>query len=208
MALLPSVRFASLRGSKKRSPSTISQEVHRNGGRHTYRAAHADQRAWDCAKRPKFCKLLSFNASLCHWISRKLRLKWSPEQIAGWLKRAHPDQEQNRVSPETIYCSLYVQTREVPKKELQECPRSPRAIRRSRHATQKGLKLRKIKDAIPINERPPEIEDRAVPGHWPLGDASSITCQLIGCRLDRGVEQQLHRHAGGAPFPLCYAGEN
>ena len=149
----------------KRSPSTISREVHRNGGRKAYRAAHSDWRAWDCAKRPKFCKL-SFNAPLCHWISRKLCLKWSPEQIAGWLKRAHPDEEQNRVSHETIYRSLYVQTRGVLKKELQECLRSPRAIRRSRHATQKGLKLRKIKDAVPISERPPEIEDRAVPGHW------------------------------------------
>lgn len=123
------------------------------------------QRAWDCALRSKSCKL-SFNTPLCQRISRKLRLKWSPEQIAGWLKQKHPDEEQNRVSHETIYRSLYVQTRGVLKKELQECLRSPRAIRRSRHATQKGLKLRKIKDAVPIYERPPEIEDRAVPGHW------------------------------------------
>jgi len=122
-------------------------------------------------------------------------LKWSPEQIAGWLKRTHPDEEQNRVSHETIYRSLYVQARGVLKKELQDCLRSPRAIRRSRHATQKGLKLRKIKDAIPISERPAEVADRAVPGHWPLGDAS-ITCQLIGCRFDCGIKQQLYRHAG------------
>lgn len=80
--------------------------------------------------------------------------------------RKHPDEENKRVSHETIYRSLYVQTRCVLKKELQQCLRCPRAIRRSRHATQKGLKLRKIKDAIPISERPPEIEDRAVPGHW------------------------------------------
>lgn len=147
-----------------RSPSTISREVHRNGGRNAYRAAHSEQSAWDCALRPKSCKL-SFNTPLCQRISRKLRLKWSPEQIAGWLKRKYPDEEQNRVSHETIYRSLYVQTRGVLKKELQECLCSPRAIRRSRHATQKGLKLRKIKDAVPICERPPEIEDRAVPGH-------------------------------------------
>jgi len=166
----------------KRSPSTISREVHRNGGRNTYRAAHSDQRAWNCAKRPKSCKL-TFNAPLCHWISRKLRLKWSPEQIAGWLKREHPDEEQNRVSHETIYRSLYVQSRGVSKKELQACLRSPRAIRRSRHATQKGLKLRKIKDAVPISARPPEVEDRAVPGHWEgdliVGSNNSYIATLV-----------------------------
>lgn len=149
----------------KRAPSTISREVRRNGGRKAYRAALSDQRAWDCARRPKACKL-SFNEALCRFIARKLRSKWSPQQIAGWLMRWYPDEEQERVSHETIYRSLYVQTRGVLKKELQQCLRSPRAMRRSRHATQKGLKLRKIKDAVPISERPPEIEDRAVPGHW------------------------------------------
>lgn len=148
-----------------RAPSTISREVRRNGGREAYRAAGSDTRAWDCAKRPKACKL-SFNERLCQLIARKLRLKWSPQQIAGWLRRQHPDEESHRVSHETIYRSLYVQTRGVLKKELQDCLRSSRAMRRSRHATQKGLKLRKIKDAVPISERPPEIEDRAVPGHW------------------------------------------
>lgn len=149
----------------RRSPSTISREVRRNGGRKAYRAAQSEQRAWDCARRPKACKL-SFNEALCCFIARKLRSKWSPQQIAGWLMRRHPNEERERVSHETIYRSLYVQTRGVLKKELQQCLRSPRAIRRSRHATQKGLKLRKIKDAVPISERPPEIEDRAVPGHW------------------------------------------
>ena len=149
----------------RRSPSTISREVGRNGGRKAYRTAQSDQRAWDCARRPKACKL-SFNEALCRFIARKLRSKWSPQQIAGWLIRRHPNEEQERVSHETIYRSLYVQTRGVLRKELQQCLRSPRAIRRSRHATQKGSKLRKIKDAVPISERPPEIEDRAVPGHW------------------------------------------
>lgn len=166
----------------KRSPSTISREVHRNGGRKAYRAANSDERAWDCARRPKSCKL-SFNKPLCELIARKLRRKWSPQQIAGWLKRIHPDEERNRVSHETIYRSLYVQTRGVLKKELQECLRSPRAIRRSRHATQKGLKLRKIKDAISISERPPEVEDRAVPGHWEgdliVGSNNSYIATLV-----------------------------
>jgi hypothetical protein len=80
-----------------RSPSTISGEVRRNGGRQAYRAAPSDQRAWDCATRPKLCKL-SFNDPLCQLIARKLRRKWSPQQIAGWLKRRYPDEEQNHVS--------------------------------------------------------------------------------------------------------------
>ena len=174
--------FRSIARNLNRSPSTISREVHRNGGRQAYRAARSDQRAWDCATRPKSCKL-SFNDPLCQLIGRKLRRKWSPQQIAGWLKRKHPDEEQQRVSHETIYRSLYVQTRGVLKKELQECLRSPRAIRRSRHATQKGLKLRKIKNAIPISERPLEVEDRAVPGHWEgdliIGSNNSYIATLV-----------------------------
>ncbi len=172
----------SIAKSLNRSPSTISREVRRNGGRQAYRTARSDQRAWDCATRPKSCKL-SFNDPLCHLIARKLRRKWSPQQIAGWLKRKHPDEEQHRVSHETIYRCLYVQTRGVLKKELLECLRSPRAIRRSRHATQKGLKLRKIKNAIPISERPPEVEDRAVPGHWEgdliVGSNNSYIATLV-----------------------------
>jgi len=174
--------FRSIAQNLKRSPSTISREVRRNGGRHAYRAASSDQRAWDCATRPKLCKL-SFNDPLCQLIARKLRQKWSPQQIAGWLKRKHPNEEQYRVSHETIYRSLYVQTRGVLKKELQECLRSPRAIRRSRHATQKGLKLRKIKDAVPISKRPPEVEDRAIPGHWEgdliVGSNNSYIATLV-----------------------------
>ena len=180
--LVSELSLRSIAKNLNRSPSTISREVRRNGGRQAYRAARSDQRAWDCATRPKLCKL-SFNAPLCQLIARKLRRKWSPQQIAGWLKRKHPDEEQHRVSHETIYRSLYVQTRGVLKKELQECLRSPRAIRRSRHATQKGLKLRKIKDAIPISERPPEVEDRAVPGHWEgdliVGSNNSYIATLV-----------------------------
>ena len=174
--------FRSIARTLNRSPSTISREVRRNGGCQAYRAARSDQRAWDCATRPKSCKL-SLNDPLCQLIARKLRRKWSPQQIAGWLKRKHPNEERHRVSHETIYRSLYVQTRGVLKKELQECLRSPRAIRRSRHATQKGLKLRKIKDAIPISERPPEVEDRAVPGHWEgdliVGSNNSYIATLV-----------------------------
>lgn len=107
-----------------RSPSTVSREICRNGGYDRYRAATADEHAWARARRPKRCKLakqpllravVSFPATV---VAGKLRLNWSPEQIAGWLKRAHPEDEANRVSHETIYRSLFVQARGVLKKEL------------------------------------------------------------------------------------------
>ncbi len=97
---------------------------------------------------------------------RKLRRSWSPEQIAGWLNRSFPDDEQHRVSHETIYKSLFIQARGVLKKELREHLRAKRTIRRSRHASLKRDGLGQIKDAISISERPASVEDRAVPGHW------------------------------------------
>ncbi len=93
-------------------------------------------------------------------------MNWSPEQIAGWLKRAHPQDEAYQVSHETIYRSLFVQARGVLKKELLRHLRSKRTMRRSRHATGKGVDRGQIKDVISIRERPASIEDRAVPGHW------------------------------------------
>jgi IS30 family transposase len=99
-------------------------------------------------------------------VARQLRLNWSPEQIAGWLKRAHPGQEAYQVSHETIYRSLFVQTRGVLKKELVQHLRSKRTMRRSRHANAKGDGRGQIKDMISIRERPASVEDRAVPGHW------------------------------------------
>ena len=112
--------MASLLG---RSPSTVSREVRRNGGYDRYRAAHADDRAWDSARRPKRCKL-AMSSRLRRVVARKLGLNWSPEQIAGWLKRAHPGVEANRVSHETIYRSLFVQARGVLKAELLQHLRS------------------------------------------------------------------------------------
>jgi IS30 family transposase len=96
-------------------------------------------------------------------VARHLRRNWSPQQIAGWLKSNHPEDEAFRVSHETIYRSLFIQARGVLKKELLLHLRSRRPIRRSRHATQKG---RHIVNAVSIRERPASIEDRAVPGHW------------------------------------------
>ena len=148
-----------------RSPSTISRELHRNGGATGYRAVKADQAAYDRARRPKRCKL-ACNHSLSRTIATKLRRLWSPHQIAGWLKREYPEDESHQVSHETIYRSLFIQARGVLKKELQQHLRSQRAIRRSRHANQKRDGRGQITNAVSIRERPASVEDRAVPGHW------------------------------------------
>ena len=148
-----------------RSPSTISREIERNGGERRYRAARADKRAWDKAKRPKQCKLAR-HACLRRAVERKLRHNWAPEQIAGWLKYAYPDNEAYHVSHETIYRSLFVQARGVLTKELIKHLRTGRPIRRSRHATAKADRRGQIPDMVEIRERPAAVEDRAVPGHW------------------------------------------
>ncbi len=155
----------SMARSLGRSPSTVSREIRRNGGYDRYRAALADERAWDGARRPKRCKLAK-HPPLRREVAGKLRLNWSPEQIAGWLKRAHPGDGSYQVSHETIYRSLFVQARGVLKKELLQYLRSKRTIRRSKRATQKGGAHGQIKDMISISERPASVEDRAVPGHW------------------------------------------
>lgn len=148
-----------------RSPSTISREINRNGGYDGYRATKADQAAWDRAHRPKQCKL-SGNRQLSRTVAEKLRLFWSPEQIAGWLKTQYPGEEHNHVSHETIYRSLFIQARGVLKKELLQHLRTKRTIRRSRHASLKGDGLGQITNTVSISERPASVEDRAVPGHW------------------------------------------
>ncbi len=148
-----------------RSPSTIGREIKRNGGYDSYRAAQADQAAWDRACRPKRCKL-AVNRPLSRTVSTKLKLNWSPEQIAGWLKREYPGEERNQVSHETIYRSLFVQARGVLKKELLQYLRTQRVIRRSKHSSLKRDGLGQIKNAVSIRERPASVEDRAIPGHW------------------------------------------
>ena len=148
-----------------RAPSTVSREVRRNGGAANYRATASDQAAWNRALRPKLCKL-ACHPALAHAVSAKLRRKWSPEQVAGWLKRTFPGEAQKQVSHETIYRSLYIQARGVLKKELLEHLRAKRTVRRSRHASLKRNGLGQIKDAVSISERPASVEDRAVPGHW------------------------------------------
>ena len=160
-----------------RAPSTISREVNRNGGRSAYRATVANKNAWDRALRPKPCKLVR-NRRLCQRVESKLRRKWSPEQIAGWLKRAYPGDDWNQVSHETIYRSLFIQARGALKKELQNYLRSKRHIRRARTSTLKDDGLGGIPGAVSIRERPATIEDRAVPGHWEgdLIEGSRKTC--------------------------------
>lgn len=149
----------------RRAPSTISREIHRNGGQFDYRANHAEQAAWDRAKRPKTCKLAE-NPNLAHLVAGKLKLQWSPEQIAGWLRRAYSGNEDYQVSHETIYRTLFIQARGALKKELLTHLRRTRAMRRSRHHTQKTDNHGRIVEAISISERPATAEDRAVPGHW------------------------------------------
>lgn len=172
----------SIARSLKRPASTISREVRRNGGANLYRAAPSDAAAWDRTRRPKLCKLAG-NDYLCRVISAKLTRKWSPQQIAGWLMREHPDEEDKRVSHETIYRSLFIQTRGVLKKELLAHLRATRSIRRSRHATMKRSGVGRFNDAISIRDRPAEVEDRAVPGHWEgdliAGSGNSFIATLV-----------------------------
>ena len=148
-----------------RAPSTVSREIERNVGPQRYRASQSDQAAWDRAKRPKTCKLAQ-SPVLAGAVARKLQLEWSPQQIAGWLKRNHPDDEYSQVSHETIYKTLFIQARGALKKELLQHLRRTRAMRRSRHHSLKDEGLGRITDAISISERPSSVEDRAVPGHW------------------------------------------
>lgn len=130
-----------------------------------YRTARSDQAARDRALRPKLCKL-ACRPVLSRTVSIKLRQQWSPEQIAGWLKRAYPGELQNQVSHETIYRSLSIQARGVLKNEMLKYLRAKRTIRRSKHDSLKRNRLSQIKNAVSIRERPASIEDRAVPGHW------------------------------------------
>lgn len=165
-----------------RAPSTISREVRRNGGQEDYRATSSDQAAWERALRPKTCKL-ACHPFLIHAVSAKLRRKWSPEQIAGWLKRMFPGEAHKQVSHETIYRSLYIQARGVLKKELLQHLRAKRSVRRSKHASLKRHGKGQVKDAVSISERPASVEDRAIPGHWEgdliAGSKNSFIATLV-----------------------------
>jgi IS30 family transposase len=148
-----------------RSASTVSREVKRNGGRARYRATTADAEAWCRALRPKACKL-ALQPQLRDLVASRLAEDWSPEQISGWLRQAYPEDDHLRVSHETIYRSLFVQARGVLKRELQQHLRSRRHMRHGKHSTTAGQQRGRIIDAVSIRDRPVEVADRAVPGHW------------------------------------------
>jgi len=170
----------------ERAVSTVSREVARHGGRPLYRANEADQQAWESALRPKVC-FLAIHVKLQRIVASKLILDWSPEQISGWLKIQYPQDESMRVSHETIYRSLFIQARGVLKKELIGHLRSKRRIRRSRQSRDSGHRCGQIVDAVSIRERPAEIEDRAIPGHWE-GD-------LLGGTKNSHIATLVERHS-------------
>ena len=148
-----------------RAPSTVSREINRNGGLKRYRANTADEAAWYRAHRPKPCKLAG-NLPLQRIIASKLQCHWSPDQIAGWLKKAYAGNEKLQVSHETIYRSLFIQARGVLKRELLQHLRTRRVMRYPQKTSLKGQGKGQIADAVSIRERPASVEDRAVPGHW------------------------------------------
>jgi IS30 family transposase len=166
----------------RRAPSSISREVNRHGGIGRYRAWNADERAWRRACRPKSC-LLAREERLRQLVTQKLLIDWSPEQISVWLKKTYPDDQGMRVSHETIYRSLFVQARGVLKQELIKHLRRRQTVRRSRKASARGAPHGHIVDAVCISERPAQIEDRAIPGHWEgdllCGDRQSQIATLV-----------------------------
>ena len=148
-----------------RPASTISRDVQRHGGRRAYRAEAAEAQAWRAARRPKRCRLAT-RPRLRRLVAHKLASNWSPQQIAGWLRVTYADDPTMQVSHETIYRSLFIQSRGVLKATLRAHLRRRTTMRRGRQATRRGHRHGQIVDAVSIRERPAAIEDRAVPGHW------------------------------------------
>ena len=145
-----------------RAASSVAREIARNGGGEAYRASEADVRAWRCARRPQPC-VLARRRRLRTWVAEHLGRNWSPRQIAVGLRESFPHDPHMRVSHETIYKSLFIQARNVLKKELLGHLRRGGFMRRPRA---QGPAHPAIVDGISIHERPAEVEDRAVPGHW------------------------------------------
>jgi len=167
-----------------RSPSTVSREIRRNGGCSAYRASEAETRAWERALRPKPCRLAR-HAELRWRVAQKLALQWSPEQVSGWLKQQFPADQGMQISHETIYRSLFIQTRGVLKKELMAHLRTARQMRQAKGGTTKSG-LGQIVDTVSIRERPADADDRAVPGHWE-GD---LLCGANNTHIVTLVERQ------------------
>jgi transposase, IS30 family len=148
-----------------RAPSTLSREVARNGGRTVYRAAVADGQAWRRSGRPQPCRL-STRPALRRAVAQKLAAQWSPQQISGWLRCTFPSDPDMQVSPETIYRSLFVQSRGVLKRRLIQQLRHQHRFRHARASARLRPRPGQILDAVSIRQRPPEVHDRALPGHW------------------------------------------
>jgi IS30 family transposase len=176
-----------------RSPSTISREVRRNSrGRGSYRALAAQGQAQHRARRPKTAKLAG-NAELRAWVAARLKRNWSPEQISMMLRREFPGRPEMQVSHETIYQSVYVQGRGALRRELASCLRTGRALRKPRRKD--GERRGKIPGMVMISERPAEVADRAVPGHWE-GDliAGTRSRSAIGTLVERSTRFVLLLH--------------
>jgi IS30 family transposase len=181
-----------------RAASTVSREVNANGGRDGYRAWAGERRAFTGAARPKLAKL-DGNPALKAVVVDWLLLKWSPEQISDRLPIEFPDDPEMRVSHETIYQSIYVQGRGTLRKELAACLRTGRARRRPRTLTGTDERRGKLPDMISISERPAEVEDRAVPGHWE-GDliVGTRSRSAIGTLVERTTRFVILLHLPGA----------
>ena len=151
--------------SLRRAPSTICREVTRNNGRALYRAESADRRAWTQTRRPKRCRLATHPA-LRRTVASKLARQWSPQQISGWLRHTFPSDPEMQVSPETIYRSLFIQSRGVLKRALLGQLRRQRHFRHARASARTRPRQGQIIDAVSIRQRPADVADRALPGHW------------------------------------------
>lgn len=163
--LSASLSIRNIAKSLNRHPSTVSREINRNGGIAKYRAILADRQTWIRAKRPKKSKL-QINVGLNDIIIDKLSNKWSPEQISGYLKRTYPNYLTMHISHESIYKTLYIQSRGHLKKELLKHLRTQRVMRQSKQFNTKGNARGGIIDAVSIHDRPKDIDDRTLPGHW------------------------------------------
>lgn len=183
-----------------RSILTVSRDVRRNGGKSEYRTNQADQHAWAQSKRPKKCSL-ALNEALRIAVATKLRLDWSPEQVAGWLKRQFPDDRSMHVSHETIYRSLFIQARGVLKKELVKHLRSRRGMRKSRYRSSEEEDSRtSISDAVSIRARPKNVEGRAIPGHWE-GDLISGSKNSLSFSCSRRLQRATSSWIALSPIP-------
>jgi transposase, IS30 family len=165
-----------------RSHTTIAREINRCGGRRRYRAHAAEREAWRRSRRPRATKL-ELCPELRRVVEQRLQEDHSPEQIAGWLRVRYPDNEAMQVSHETIYRALYVQARGALRRELTRHLRRGRSRRYARSQSSKGQGQGKLTGMVMISERPPEVEDRAVPGHWEgdllMGGRTSAIATLV-----------------------------